>query len=532
MSGWRSNTGSPRGPAPHDCAPNADVRRRVYVPIQSEFQRNPSPYPASVPRPTNVPGCAEARAALPRISEREAARLLEPIIEEARARYAAIGADKLRRTRVEVSEHEGSDGRHFGACSEDGELILLSPDLALLPLPTSRGIIFHEFGHAADFSYPARWVQTAQGVRLIPPPENPYMWQQGRRRQDGSFGPSSVRLRRGELAPRPEHMDPITREMLSDWRRRNAHVVELAADQIAEAALGERIGYGGPCMLQTVGEGVARPRGLRLLYVPAHQAVHRERNHFRFGVAHKHLLQSLPHRPVRRDGRGDLDVRLANPCPLVHIRRLIGSRRIEAMPAKKRRSVPFTRFRHTVVQFEQSIALVSLLVRRLAELLFGRATRREMLVGMRMIDPTAKPERVLVTGLERVRGADHERGVARVPLLNAASENVSLGACRAHDGPGVSEQVRNGLDDPLRSVAPGEALERVLHDAELPLPLRPVRLQVWTQDRYSSVHRGLLERFREERRLEVRADEADQAQHALVRPPCSHRLVRELHEPP
>jgi len=213
---------------------------------------------------THLPACVAAREGFQRISERDAARILSPFVQEAVAAFTRLGAGKVEGVEVKVSPDAGTDGRHFGACSEEGDLILLSPEMAHLPPATIRGIIFHEYGHAADFLYPAAWVNTREGLRLLDQGQSPYAWIQQQRRPDGSMPPAQFRLREGAQRPLPAHMQPVQPNMLEDWRRRSSYVVETDADRLAEAALGMRIGYAGPCLLQTVGEGVRpRPAGLR-----------------------------------------------------------------------------------------------------------------------------------------------------------------------------------------------------------------------------------------------------------------------------
>lgn len=158
---------------------------------------------------------------------------LAPVIDAVRATFLEAGFDEVARTVVRVDVKAGDGGRHFAACRTDGELILLSPNLIHLAEATVAGIILHEFGHAADFLYPAQI-----GFDAL---KNPVFLDHSKRggRED-------------------------TRRWLADWEGRDDDEVERMADRIAEAASGLRIGYAGPCLLQTVGAGVRpRPRGLR-----------------------------------------------------------------------------------------------------------------------------------------------------------------------------------------------------------------------------------------------------------------------------
>lgn len=216
--------------------------------------------PVRSPPPTELPMCSEMMANLPDITEGQARQVLRKYVDEARARYAHIGAD-LKRTRVEVTHEAGGHSRHLAGCSEDGLHVIFAPELALMPEASIRAIVHHEFGHAADFTYPARWVMTRDGMRLLPVEDAAYRWVRGRTGKDGRVLEDEYRRVNG--GPRPEHMATLTPRMIADWRSRDAHAVEVAADLLAQTALGERIGYAGPCLLQTVGEGIARPPWLR-----------------------------------------------------------------------------------------------------------------------------------------------------------------------------------------------------------------------------------------------------------------------------
>ena len=46
---------------------------------------------------------------------------------------------------------------------------------------------------------------------------------------------------------------------MRQWQARTHHEIELTADLIAEQVLGHRIGYSGPCMLQSFNRGVPPP---------------------------------------------------------------------------------------------------------------------------------------------------------------------------------------------------------------------------------------------------------------------------------
>ena len=170
------------------------------------------------------------------LQERQAAAILQPFVEVCYQSFLNAGLDRLEDMVIRVTGKAHDQERHFAAASTDGNLILLAPQLIELPTETASGIIAHEFGHAADFSYPAQWVKTAGGKMKL---------------ADIS--------RQGSRAD-----DAFPKEWLRDWRARDDDAIERSADAIAESVLGRRIGYSGSCMLQTIGRGVRpRPEGLR-----------------------------------------------------------------------------------------------------------------------------------------------------------------------------------------------------------------------------------------------------------------------------
>ena len=158
------------------------------------------------------------------------------------AEYQPDGGDRLRKlksVKLEVTDSARDSERHFAGCRDDGLLIRMAPDAADLPINTLVAILAHEFGHAADFAFPGRWLVTAGADA------------------DASWLPSD-----GSKTLGNEKM----RERLTGWRKAWAHrahdEVEWAADAIAHLVTGQRIGYCGPCMLQCFGGG-QRPAGLR-----------------------------------------------------------------------------------------------------------------------------------------------------------------------------------------------------------------------------------------------------------------------------
>ena len=165
----------------------------------------------------------------------EALVVIEPYFEALLEQFHDQGLTRITRVVLVVTDEE-EDGmrdtpRHFAGCLESGDEILVAPELADLPPETIEGILAHELGHAADFLYPAWFYQGRGGMTM-------------RNREDYS--------------------DKEWRRFLRSWKDRDDDRVEMSADQIAELVTGERIGYAGPCMLQTLGGGGARrPRGLR-----------------------------------------------------------------------------------------------------------------------------------------------------------------------------------------------------------------------------------------------------------------------------
>jgi hypothetical protein len=135
---------------------------------------------------------------------------------------------KLERTQFVVEESIHDSDRHFAGCRQDGMLILLAPESVELPEETLVAIIAHEFGHAADYAYPAKW---------LPERDAPAHW------LGASASQEAKRWRKA-------------------WPKRSRDQQEWAADSIAQAVTGRKIGYCGPCLLQCW-DGQPRPGGLR-----------------------------------------------------------------------------------------------------------------------------------------------------------------------------------------------------------------------------------------------------------------------------
>ena len=181
--------------------------------------------------------CAET---ITKVSQDKAFAILEPFFLAAQELFVGAGLTETKRVRLYVrpSMRLGpgpslqDSPRHFAATRDDGSVIILSPRMVELPENTVAAIIAHEFGHATDFLYPGEFVL-------------------GENR-------SAVRRKRNGL-----ENDDRWITWLKDWEKRDDDVVEFVADAIAERVIGRRIGYTGPCKLQTFDEGKARPEGLR-----------------------------------------------------------------------------------------------------------------------------------------------------------------------------------------------------------------------------------------------------------------------------
>jgi len=144
------------------------------------------------------------------------------------------------------------DSQTFDAVGAGGVHTLIDrfsilPELSFLQSGriSEIGVFCHEFGHAADFAYPARWLMPPDGpgcaVWIDDPDVKPArqwrtLWRQ-----------------RNDLAGKRDKTRPC--EHARDQ-------IEWAADGIAEAVTGKRVGYCGDCLLQCF-RGEERPAGLR-----------------------------------------------------------------------------------------------------------------------------------------------------------------------------------------------------------------------------------------------------------------------------
>jgi hypothetical protein len=167
------------------------------------------------------------------LSEEEVYVILEPYFDVAKGFYSPIFKN-IKNTRFEVSREAHDSSRHFAGCSEDGRLIVLAPQLVELSEDVVVAIILHELGHALDFLNPGTFIVERDKLVIYPD---------------------------SRLEDKRQIQAKIARQ--KNWDNRDPYTVELTADLIAEKATGNRIGYVGPCYLQALNRGVARPKNLR-----------------------------------------------------------------------------------------------------------------------------------------------------------------------------------------------------------------------------------------------------------------------------
>jgi hypothetical protein len=141
--------------------------------------------------------------------------------------------DRTGEIRLEIRAEMHDTARHFAGCQTDGRLIAFAPQVVDLPEETLGAIMLHEIGHALDFLYPGVFVLRAGDLDVMVPPND-----------------DPVQMRR--------YLNRVRQ-----WYDRDDDTVERTADAVAEAMSDRRIGYLGPCLLQTLDAGVPRPKGLR-----------------------------------------------------------------------------------------------------------------------------------------------------------------------------------------------------------------------------------------------------------------------------
>jgi len=160
-------------------------------------------------------------------------------------------APSQARLRFDPEAHDSC--RHFGGIYKDGRTIVVAPVLADTPDNTAIAILAHEAGHATDLANPGRfWLRTLQWAKA----------------HDNGL----LRILT-PITPRDDKLIVWYQELptkgfdrhLKLWESRGREEEENLADALAEYAMDTRIGYTGTdtCLVETLGRGVPRPRGLR-----------------------------------------------------------------------------------------------------------------------------------------------------------------------------------------------------------------------------------------------------------------------------
>lgn len=187
--------------------------------------------------------------------EEIAASILEPHFKAVQERFVAFEPEpglrlvKLAKVKFIVDPKVHDTERHFAATRDDARLMYFAPQIVDLPPETLVAILAHEFGHAADFAYAARWFMPANGpgcARWIKTNEVEKVAKNGARGDTSSF-----RAWSRSWAAR------------DDEGERGRDRIEWAADGIAEAVVGKPIYYCGDPLLQCFCCGIERPAGLR-----------------------------------------------------------------------------------------------------------------------------------------------------------------------------------------------------------------------------------------------------------------------------
>lgn len=146
--------------------------------------------------------------------------------------------------------------RHYAGASTDGLRVIATSELAHQSTDVVVAVFAHELGHAVDYLYPGCWSWPVQQAGRA-------VWVgTGARARAAAwralFGKASHRSRSGKDDAAPSD------NWLMAWQLRSTDSVEWAADGIAEAVLGQRPHYCGPCLVQCFSRaGVERPAGLR-----------------------------------------------------------------------------------------------------------------------------------------------------------------------------------------------------------------------------------------------------------------------------
>ena len=174
------------------------------------------------------------------LTREQAYAVLEPYFLAARETFLVYTESlelgrTIKRTRLECMPEMHDTERHFAGASTDGRVVAAAPQMVDLPEDTVAAIFAHEFGHIVDFTYAAQFV-VVDGVLVFRP---------------DIYEPNDKASAQMRIA------------RMRQWEARSEDEIELTADLIAEQAVGHRIGYSGPCLLQGFNRGVERPKGLR-----------------------------------------------------------------------------------------------------------------------------------------------------------------------------------------------------------------------------------------------------------------------------
>jgi hypothetical protein len=162
-------------------------------------------------------------------------------------------SEPSRVKRIEVVSDWHDTCRHFAGMTHDSETLIVAPEFAgdNVPPETIVAILAHEAGHAVDLARPGE-LFFRQPHRLVCPKGG--RWKvmpmlQGPR----ADGKCLIAMDRSS----------ITSKVKNAWYGRGKDEVEQVADAVAETVLRRRIGYAGPCLIQTLDKGIVRPEGLR-----------------------------------------------------------------------------------------------------------------------------------------------------------------------------------------------------------------------------------------------------------------------------
>ena len=181
------------------------------------------------------------------VTEEEAFAILEPWFLVARDIFVdglerlGFSSKPIRKVHFVIDSGVRDAPRHFAGCLTSGLVIYAAPELVELSEGFVGGILLHEFGHAADFLYPARFRLRNEMAEALA---------EYRCASDRPSGKEAKSLK-------------AVKAVREQWERRDTDTIEVSADKIAELVTGKQIGYRGPCLLQHVGGGPPRPRGLR-----------------------------------------------------------------------------------------------------------------------------------------------------------------------------------------------------------------------------------------------------------------------------